>query len=461
MGSAILVAGLIMLGMLGGCAEAPKHPMATKSTKPYITEQPSIQPDQGVRVLSVRLSPKQIEETKTLDKKEVRAATEDKHTATVNPEQRIMHDDKTESTPATLLRTLSEENVTRLISDRVPNRSDWAKDILKVFTALNLPASPSNVCSVLAVIQQESGFQANPAVNGMHRIILSELESKYGEYGKQAVKIMLDVTSPGERQTYWGRLMTAKTEYDVDRVFRDYLVYQEVSHPKLINVAAFAGKAFGIDDIGEFNPVTTVGSMQVSVKFSQEQAKFNGMGAWQTRESLYTRYGGIYYGALRLLGYQANYNDIIYRFADYNLGMYASRNAAIQQQLSVLIGYKLALDGDLLRYTKSGAVDAEESESEKAILAFAKRYAPALDKKTIHNDLYSEKSAAFETTKTYLAIKQAYTATYGTPDYARLPGVEIKSPKIKSKFTTAGFAQAVDGKYQRCLKKIELLTASD
>lgn len=67
----------------------------------------------------------------------------------------------------------------------------------------------------------------------------------------------------------------------------------------------------------------------------------------------------------------------------------------------------------------------------KTILAFAKRYAPALGKMTIHNDLYSEKAAAFESTKTYLAIKQAYAATYGTPPYARLPEVEINSPKIR------------------------------
>lgn len=68
---------------------------------------------------------------------------------------------------------------------------------------------------------------------------------------------------------------------------------------------------------------------------------------------------------------------------------------------------------------------------------------------TIHNDLYSEKTAAFKNTKTYLAIRQAYAATYGAPPYARLLEVEINSPKLRSMFTTAGFAKAVDGKYPR------------
>ena len=451
MGSAILVAGLIVLLLLGGCAETPKYPVVTESTKPYLTEQPADRSGQDARVISVRPSPKQAEEIRTPNNKARLSATEEPQTPMASPEQQVVRKDKTESTPDTLIRTLSIEDVTRLIPGHVQNRADWAGDILKVFAALNLPSSPTNVCSVLAVIQQESGFQANPAVNGMHQLILGELENRYGEYGKQALQKMLDIKPAGEKATFWDRLMAAKTEYDVDSVFRDYVVYQEVGHPKLISVAAFTGKAFGIDDLDQLNPISTIGSMQVSVKFSQEQAKFYGMGAWQTREFLYTRYGGIYYGALRLLGYQSNYTDPIYRFADYNLGVYASRNAAVQQQLSALIGYKLALDGDLLRYTQNGAVASGEGESEKAILAFAKRYAPALGKKTIHNDLYSEKSAALENTKTYLAIKQAYADTYGTPSYARLPEVEIHSPKIRSRFTTAGFAKAVDGKYQRCI----------
>ena len=106
--------------------------------------------------------------------------------------------------------------------------------------------------------------------------------------------------------------------------------------------------------------------------------------------------------------------------------------------------------------TVTGKIKSAESESKKPIQIFASRYSPALDKKTIRNDLYFEKTEVFENTKTYLAIKQAYAAKYGVPDYAKLPSVEIISPKIKSKLTTAQFATAVNGKYQKCLKKYEL-----
>lgn len=449
---AILAASLIMLGVLGGCTTPPKRYVVIETPNPY-NPPLKIPPAQGVPVLSGQLNPYQDEQNKTPDNMPPMNGF---GAAIGSKEQRMADSAKTVGTPEPLMKLLSYEDVVRLIPWHVQNQAGWAEDIFRAFSALNFQPSPSNVCSVLAIIQQESGFQANPTVKGMHKIILNSLRMRYGKLGKVAVEKLLDVKPLGERKSFWYKLMAAKTEYDVDRVFRDYVVYQEINHPSMISMAAYTGQAFGIDDLDQLNPITTIGSMQVSVKYSKEQSKGYDISEWQTREFLYTRYGGVYFGTRRLLGYQTNYTDPIYRFADYNLGMYASRNAALQHQLSTLIGYKLALDGDLLRYLANGAVDSEESETEKAILAFAKRFKPSLDKFTIHNDLYLEKSSDFEYTKTYLAIKQAYAVSYGTPPYARLPEVEIKGPKIKSKFTTALYAKAVNAKYQRCSKQVEL-----
>lgn len=444
---------MIALLAIGGCEQAPKRLVMPETAKYYPVEQPASVADQGVRVLSVRSSPEQVEEKKATEKLVIEkkaAETNESHVAIPDTRQQVAHEVRDGSQSGSS--DLTESDVAGLIPNHVSDRAGWARDIMGAFSALNLPPTAANICAVLAVIQQESGFQPNPPIKGMAHIIQSKIEKNYGgELGKKTFHMLLDVKPANEKMTYWERLMKARTEYDVDRVFRDYLVYHEVKHSNLLNVAGFAGKAFGIIDFDVLNPITTIGSMQVSVKFSQDQASFNGVGAWQTREFLYTRYGGIYYGTLRLLGYQANYTDPIYRFADYNLGMYASRNAAIQQQLSALVGYKLALDGDLLSYSKGGLVDLVKSNSEKIILVFAKRYAPALDKRAIHNDLRLEKTAAFENTNTYLAIKQVYAAIYGAAPYARLPDVEIHSPKISSRFSTARFAGSVNGKYLKCI----------
>lgn len=450
----LAVAVLTAFAMLEGCAENQKRSVVTESTKPYLTGQPSAHPNRESRVISVRPSPKNIEIKRTEEGKAF--AREEKYVAAENSVQPVAPSEKIISAVSPLVRTLSEDDIAKLIPDRVADRSGWARDILKIFAIQNLPPSPSNVCQVLMVIQQESGFQAIPPTEGMNKIAIKEIE-QYGRLVNEVAKKLADVKFPGEKYTYWERIKKAKTEYELDHIYREAVAYYKTLHPNLYVMAESAGSMVGVNDPDKLNKVTTAGSMQVSVRFAQEQAKFYGIGALQAREFLYTRYGGMYYGTLRLLGYRAGYTDQIYRFADYNLGMYASRNAAVQQQLSELVGKKLDLDGDLLRYSKwNGSIKLDKSESEKAILAFAVRFASALDKKTIRNDLYLEKSEAFENTKTYLAIKQVYTTRYGTPAYARLPSVEIKSPKIKSKLTTAQFAKAVNGKYQGCLKKYEL-----
>lgn len=339
-------------------------------------------------------------------------------------------------------KVLSNNEIASLIPPRVRDRDGWSRDMLRIFSTQHLLASPVNVCAVEAVIQQESGYDPKPKTTNMLRATERAMKEKVGTVGALSIKTTLDAKQDSIRKiTYWQRIEKAKSEYDVDRVLQDFF------------------NDYGAKGIyGKFDFFKTVGSMQVSVSFVSEQAQFHGvtqgMGEWQIREFLYTRYGGMYFGTLRLLGYPAGYDKPIYRFADYNVGMYASRNAAIQQQAARLTRRHLALDGDLLRYGKNGAAVNEVGESEQAIVEVAKRYAPNLDSRAIRNDLLLEKTIAFEDTDTYQAIKQAYQVKFGNATYARLPEVEIKSPKINSKFTTAGYARRVSNRYESCLDHV-------
>jgi hypothetical protein len=146
------------------------------------------------------------------------------------------------------------------------------------------------------------------------------------------------------------------------------------------------------------------------------------------------------------------YDRVLFRFADYNAGLYASRNAAVQAQLSRLSGRKLTLDGDLLSYDRSGKPNDQESESERAVQAFAQRYAPQLSAGTIRRDLLGEKTIDFEATETYRAIMTAAAQKLGHPaSYATLPQVALSSPKLRGARSTAWYAQSVDRRYQTCV----------
>lgn len=352
---------------------------------------------------------------------------------------------------------LSVEDIARLIPAKARDREGWARDVAFALTEHEIGTAPASVCSVLAVIEQESGYRENPAVAGLAGIVQKRLDAyaaRLGPVGKPLLDKLLEGRAPGSKRSFSARLKAVRTERDVDRVFRDLLRYYEEKYPKTYAVVDLLGGLFSEAGIEDLNPITTAGSMQVSVRFARELGRKRGLGDEEVREALYTRRGGVYYGTARLLLFEAGYDAPVYRFADYNAGFYASRNAALQEQLTRLTGHKLAPDGDLLAYDKAGEPLDKETNTLRALYAFRSRYAPELSERQVRKDALLEKTLDFESTKTWRAVKSAYRrATGEAPRYARLPDVALKSPKLKRKLSTAWFAKNVDRRYQACMQR--------
>src|SRR3954471_582826 len=68
--------------------------------------------------------------------------------------------------------------VARLLPESVTDRSGWATDIYAAIAVLSIPPSAENVCSVIAITEQESGFRADPAVPGLSTIAWNEIEKR-------------------------------------------------------------------------------------------------------------------------------------------------------------------------------------------------------------------------------------------------------------------------------------------
>ena len=163
------------------------------------------------------------------------------------------------------------------------------------------------------------------------------------------------------------------------------------------------------------------------------------------RQQLFTRRGGVFFGTLHLLGNPAQYQSLLFTFADYNAGWFASRNAAFQAAVARISGNKLALDGDLIAFDKP-----QTGQTEQAVISLANKL--HLTTKQIHRDLVSGTDKNFQQTATWKAVfKLASVQANSNLPSARLPEINLNSPKISRKLSTAWFAKRVYQRFQRCL----------
>ncbi len=359
------------------------------------------------------------------------------------------------------------EQVRKLIPARVSERAAWAEQMLTVMQQLNIRQNLSNSCTIIAVIDQESNFHADPVVAGLGHTAMTEmnqrLEAKLGRFVAGQFQNMLR-EKPTAEDNFAARLQRVKTEKQLDQLYREMFAFFEDNY----NIGLLTGVAglFAGQPLSEyFNPISTLGSMQVHIHYAS-QHKTHAMNLKTLRDYLYSREGGLYYGIHRLMLYSAQYDRPLYRFADYNSGIYSSRNAAVQATINQLMdasaaqsqGQTLTLDGDLLLYGHDKDILSTPSSTELAIQTLFGQNSISISARQIRSDLKKEKAEKFEKTDTYLAILRLYQTRFNRlPAYAMMPEVVISGPKLSREYNTAWFANHVEKRYQRCMQQGERL----
>lgn len=359
---------------------------------------------------------------------------------------------------------LKSEQIRKLIPNRVNDRKSWAQDIFDISEELKIPRNKENICTIIAVVDQESNFIANPNVAGLGDKAVKEVSTRLQEkfedklgttIGGPIANYFQDVlkNQPSPEDNYLKQMSRVKNEKELDVLYREIFDYMTKHYH--ISALTGAAKFVGQDFAEKLNPITTLGSMQVHINYAKEN-KRSSMSTNELRDDLYTEYGGLYYGIHRLMMYPADYDKPIYRFADYNSGMYSSRNAAFQKMVDKTLesDIDLDLDGDLLSYDKNGDARPAVTTTEKALMTLFSKNNVLITPRQLRNDLKKEKEKGFEKTQTYIAVSKLYKEKTGKdPIYAIMPEVVISGPKLSRDYNTNWYASRVNGRYETCMQR--------
>ena len=330
---------------------------------------------------------------------------------------------------------IARAGIEKLLPAKITNRQGWAVDIYAAFEALRIQPTTANTCAVVAVIEQESTFQVDPVVPGLPAIARREIDARAASHGIPKVVVSAALRIPGPNgMSYGERLEHVKTEKMLSEIFDDF-----------IRMVPLGERLFG-----GLNPVRTGGPMQVGIAFAEKYAaekRYPYSYEGNLRDEVFTRRGGVYFGMAHLLDYAASYDAMLYRFADFNAGHYASRNVAFQNAVTLAAGTRLALDGDLL-------IPGSRSPS-KTELAVRKLAKPLeLSESQIRNDLERADDASFDRTRLYERLFALAERGRSKPlPRAMVPQLRLESPKITRNLTTDWFARRVDERYERCLAR--------
>ncbi|NTU54208.1 MAG: DUF1615 family protein [Chlorobiaceae bacterium] len=337
---------------------------------------------------------------------------------------------------------LSEKQVEKMVLAARPGNPSpeiWARAIKESLEELGQPVDKEHVSAVCAVISQVSAFSISPKSSRMASILRNKIKAaESNEVLRLLIETRLDQQASNGK-SFRDNIDTISSELDFEKWY-DEFTSASITKPILLVLNKDASDL-----------ITTAGSMQVSVKFSEEyQKKPQKTGFGSVRDMLYTCKGGVFYGTAYLLDFKHNYDDWKYVFADFNAGHYSSRNAGFQAMLVRLARRMVDTDGDLMNY-ENGKITP--SVTYVTFINFLKRKGVVVDEDQVLKDFKQEKSYEFENTWSYKTLSEMYKKKYGRVIYAELPEITLNSPKFVSKnLSTRWFAERVKSRYNHCMR---------
>lgn len=356
-------------------------------------------------------------------------------------------------------------------SRNVQEAREWAIDISGEMQNAGLPLTKQNIVLVTLTIERESAFHEVPLIHKPEEILkraFAEYRAKWPEIFT-AVSLVYPLENlEREGLEYIAKIKEKNLQSDkyivIDGVRREGMFTEGDLNDAIDYAIAKINDSFTLssipglrEKINSFRP-ETAGAMQINInkavklaeKHDQRQVDGSTM-----RAELNSRRAGLRYGILNLKEIIDSHRDesgkipdekIDFAFVDYNMGIYTTRNAALQVGMNSyfeIIGgihNLIEVDGDMLMYDDSGKPKTDISQTEKAIRdIFAYNNVQNISSDQIRADLLREKTPDFSATLTYRAL-------YETFKLSQLEVAENMIPETTSTESKVKFGQSVNAK---------------
>ena len=255
--------------------------------------------------------------------------------------------------------------------------NEWADTIIDSMEAAGIPMTEEKLKYALILLHRESRLRENPPINmtGAYGRIQVEIDKRLDKIApeKGDLRDFLQKNVDFFEDKYGERIKNAKTEKELDEVMAELRFGVE----ELLTVTATLIPEEHMQKLWrEFQnraKVKTFGALQVGTRAVQHY--YEARGEWwvteaEARERALTLRPNLEVGFTlfnqALEAYRGDPNQVECAFADYNAGLYSSRNVGVQMMAAELSGHDLVLDGDLLIY-EAGRVAQVTSNSKRAI----------------------------------------------------------------------------------------------